>query len=443
MFTIEITLPSGETQKHTFQDTALSIGRMLGQVQLQDAGVSALHGQLTLDDGKVCYRDLGSAKGSYLPDGTPIRYTVAMQAGDRVKLGDHQLALIEFADPDRPAPPSKPENKPVVIEASSSAEPLAAPPHVRSRRRRATLGGAKRARSKAAQPEPSPPEPSPPESSPQASPPSSPAPTRSLLADAELSPTPIRFAGRERNAPRIIPSNWVDAATNSPPMAELSKAILRERLGPLLGSGPLLTGLLAAAFVLALALAPLSPAFFGLLFLVCFAVAAHTGVVWSLSMTDLLSDGNIRPVRSWKRVGKLPLPQRARLFLALALSAPTLVLPFFVLPVGLLEPLGLRATLKRAFSLSKLNARAVAGPLLLFAICATVGIASLIAVPIFLPGWMGAVLAAVSGLGAVLLATWSGMYAGLHVFRVYFWQCAQDNPHAPQLRPALLLPDGP
>lgn len=477
MFRIEITLPSGETQEHTFRQTELSIGRMLGQVQLQDPGVSALHGQLTLEDGDVCYRDLGSAQGSFLPDGTPIRYTVSMKCGDRVRLGDHQLALIEFVDPEAPAPSAPPKNEAVVIQADSKAPP--------KRPTIASAHAARRRRARAQRPVPasSPPPEAPPTAAtptktpvapPQnstAGPVSAPVPppepraaarsarteqsTKPLPTPAapakeasspilgELSPTPIQFTGRERSAPRITPSEWVDAAQDGL-LVNQSRALLRAHRSRLFGSGPILIAAMGWGFVLALGLTAQQPAFFVLLFLVFFALGVHASTVFGLSVIDLLSDQQMRPLQSWKRAGKIPFIRRMRLLLAMLGCAPLLGLPLFVLPVGLLEqqsPIGL---IRRSTKVLRSNLRSCLGPLLRFGCCVLAAFAWLVVMPYALaeqlPYFAVRAIAVAGAMLFVLLAVLSGMVASVHAIRVYVWQCGRENSQAPQLRPALILP---
>lgn len=97
MITLDIISPSGERQRRSFHAMPVSIGRQVGQLRIQDPGVSALHGQLAMIDGVLCYRDLGSTNGSFSPDGSPIESSMTMQTGDRVRLGEHELCLVEFA----------------------------------------------------------------------------------------------------------------------------------------------------------------------------------------------------------------------------------------------------------------------------------------------------------------------------------------------------------
>lgn len=97
MITLDIISPSGERQRRSFHAMPVSIGRQVGQLRIQDPGVSALHGQLAMIDGVLCYRDLGSTNGSFAPDGSPIESSMSMRTGDRVRLGEHELCLVEFA----------------------------------------------------------------------------------------------------------------------------------------------------------------------------------------------------------------------------------------------------------------------------------------------------------------------------------------------------------
>lgn len=259
----------------------------------------------------------------------------------------------------------------------------------------------------------------------------------------ELSPTPIQFTGRERSAPRISPNEWVDAAQDGL-LLDQSKSLLRSHRSRLFGSGPILITALGWGFVLALGLTAQGPAFFALLFLVLFAISTHASLVFCLSVLDLLSDQEVRPLQNWKRAGKLPFVRRMKLLLAMLGSAPLLGLPLFVLPVGLLEqqsPVGL---IRRGSQVLRKNLPSCLGPLLRFAGCVIAAFACVTLAPYFLADQLP--LLAVRGItvgGAlffVVLAVLSGMVASVHAIRVYVWQCGQENDQAPQLRPALLLP---
>lgn len=104
MITLDIISPDGERQRRSFDAMPISIGRQVGQLRIQDPGVSALHGQLALIDGVLCYRDLGSTNGSFGVDGSPIKSKVNLVQGDRVRLGEHELCLVEFEQALSPAP---------------------------------------------------------------------------------------------------------------------------------------------------------------------------------------------------------------------------------------------------------------------------------------------------------------------------------------------------
>lgn len=123
MITLDIISPSGERQRCSFDSVPVSIGRQVGQLRIQDPGVSALHGQLSLQNGALCYRDLGSTNGSFGADGSEIRDFLALHAGDRVRLGEHELCLVEFANSPTP-PPAQPlpklTNKTMVYSPADS-----------------------------------------------------------------------------------------------------------------------------------------------------------------------------------------------------------------------------------------------------------------------------------------------------------------------------------
>lgn len=497
MLKIEITLPSGETQQHRFGDSALSIGRMLGQVQIQDPGVSALHGQITIEDGEVSYRDLGSAQGSFLPDGTPIRYTVPMTPGDKVHLGGHQLALIEFSDPEQSKPPPKPPASPVVIAASPEGETRP------KRRKRAVLP-----RRKAKPPQESESEAKPPQAAktevkppqvaktevkpPQSAqsdldPPAAPDPKnldarreaiRSMRTSKEnstrregtrpskdqalrrisakqgrtpdrpggpqagLNPaiqTTIQYAGRERSAPRVDPQTWVDAKQCAPTLSQ-SVSMARSSFGPLLGSGPLLImalGLFAAA---AAVLFQLSAPFWALSLLLLYVVSAHAVCVWGLSIVEFLSEARIRPHNSWKQVSSLAVSTRLSLFVGLLLSLALPPLSPYILPSSLLEKRTVGGALKRSAALLRSNLLTSIKSFLPLALSLSASAAGAVAALYYLPDILGKALAlSVAVLGVVLTCLFAMVWS-LHAFRVYFWHRAQENPNAPELRPARLLP---
>lgn len=471
MLKIEITLPSGETQQHRFGDSALSIGRMLGQVQIQDPGVSALHGQITIEDGEVSYRDLGSAQGSFLPDGTPIRYTVPLVPGDKVHLGGHQLALIEFSDPEQAKPAPKPPASPVVIAAEPEGETQP------RRRKRAVLPRrkpkpAQEAKAKAEIDLGPPPAPDPKNldarreairamrtskennARHEGTRPSKDQALRRISAKqgrtpdrpggppAGLNPvtqTTIQYAGRERSAPRVDPQTWVDAKQCTPTLSQ-SIAITRSSIGPLLGSGPLLImalGLVAAATAV---LFQLGAPFWVLSLCLLYALSAHALCVWGLSIVEFLSEARLRPHNSWKQVSSLPLSIRLSLFFGLLLSLLLAPLSPYVLPTSMLERRALSGVIKRSAALLRSNLLTSLKSFLPVALVFGASAAGAVAALYYLPGILGKALALGVAMLGVVGTTLFAMVWSVHAFRVYFWHRAQEDPNAPELRPARLLP---
>lgn len=104
MITLEITGPKGERQRRHFRSFPLLVGRRQGQLRLKDPDVSAVHGQFTLEEDRLCYRDLGSTNGSFSGDGLRVRKSTQLYRGDSIHLGNHRISLVEFAAPPKNRP---------------------------------------------------------------------------------------------------------------------------------------------------------------------------------------------------------------------------------------------------------------------------------------------------------------------------------------------------
>jgi pSer/pThr/pTyr-binding forkhead associated (FHA) protein len=92
-------------QTLSFQGDTLRIGRMKeNDIVISNASVSRFHALLRREHGRVILEDSGSGNGCYV-NGTRIANSVALEPGDEILIGKHQLVLTEAGDED--APPSE------------------------------------------------------------------------------------------------------------------------------------------------------------------------------------------------------------------------------------------------------------------------------------------------------------------------------------------------
>lgn len=466
MLTLDIISPDGDRQRRKFDAMPVSIGRQVGQLQIQDPGVSALHGQLALINGELCYRDLGSTNGSFDAQGTPIEAPMNLHTGDRVRLGEHEVCLVEFASATAP-PKAYLANKTMVYPPSRVAQDLKTGPT----RTPATTLRAWQAKSK--------PSDAPPRSAraPQA-PRDVPAPKGTIFGQLNakgdlnstqlvrggpqrgpvpnfthpISPPPARGVPNPHQTRNIDPSRRASASKSLSALRESKDTGIIESLRAyfeqpfaLLASGPapwLCAGsTLLYLFSNRLALPLLVIAAGFVAFVGLWALAPQ-----SLAASQLLSHAPVTPRKNWIRgLGMTPKTQGRwfGLLVAVTLSsllvAPIFLFAPFAAPVLLLERKGVFPALRRSASLVTWYPVTAMLPLL----------AVILSVPL---GWMfvdrvspalagnGPLVNATSG-GAALFGTLALLVSGLaslytvHVFRVYFIHLSEHDPLAPELDP--------
>lgn len=93
--------------QHSFEGNSVMIGRSAPcQVVLQDAGISRIHAEISLEDGTWYLNDLGSANGTRLNDTRQER--APLKDGDVIGIGDFSLHVAITAPgrqlPAEPAP---------------------------------------------------------------------------------------------------------------------------------------------------------------------------------------------------------------------------------------------------------------------------------------------------------------------------------------------------
>lgn len=495
MITLDIISPSGERQRRSFHAMPVSIGRQVGQLRIQDPGVSALHGQLAMIDGVLCYRDLGSTNGSFAPDGSPIESSMTMQTGDRVRLGEHELCLVEFAtaqanpvipsgDPTTQTmiyPPSRapwsrapsvgpsaaPSEKQewVAKEVPSQAKPHPAPAPVAPREMPApegTIFG--RLDGKAQldhtqthiQPSEAPrqvqapiglkteviPDPLGASRTPNYTQPVAPPPPRG---------TPITFQTAEIHHPdgsesarKLLPATPEGHSANASVFESIA-SLSKQPLGVLF-SGPVLL-LSAGSVALSIALstgfaAPLLMAASGLLS----AIAMWGFLPQSIAACQLLSGEKVTPFANWTKAMGMPAKTQGRwigLLFALSILSIVVVPVFlcfpFAAPALLLERKGVFASLKRSASLVSWYPVASMLPLLVLALSLPASWLALENIVALIHVHLAPALAMVASIAAIctcaLLVAAAGAIYTVHTFRVYFFHLSVHDPQAPELNP--------
>jgi NADPH-dependent 2,4-dienoyl-CoA reductase/sulfur reductase-like enzyme len=102
----------------------ISIGRdPNSSVPLDDAGVSALHAQISRYNGDLYLRDLGSRNGTWV-NRTQVTVPYRLTSGDRIQVGSTELAFVSSSA----APASSHAGRPAAV--SSHAPNMAAPPNM-------------------------------------------------------------------------------------------------------------------------------------------------------------------------------------------------------------------------------------------------------------------------------------------------------------------------
>lgn len=99
---IQLRLKGRLLQTLPFEGDSLRIGRMKeNDIVISNASVSRFHAVLRREDGQVYLEDSGSENGCYL-NGARIAGRVALEPGDEVLIGKHQLVLKEGEDASPP-----------------------------------------------------------------------------------------------------------------------------------------------------------------------------------------------------------------------------------------------------------------------------------------------------------------------------------------------------
>jgi pSer/pThr/pTyr-binding forkhead associated (FHA) protein len=100
----------------------VGIGRDPAQtVALQDGGVSSLHAQITVHDGVLFLRDLGSRNGTYV-NGALVTVPHLLKDGDRIHVGNVDLVFrTETTNAALPAQPATPSSAPSARPTSGTA----------------------------------------------------------------------------------------------------------------------------------------------------------------------------------------------------------------------------------------------------------------------------------------------------------------------------------
>lgn len=101
---IQLRLKGRLLQTLPFEGDALRIGRLKeNDIVISNASVSRFHAVLRREDDQVVLEDSGSENGCYV-NGTRVEGRIALEAGDEIAIGKHQLVLKEGADENTPAP---------------------------------------------------------------------------------------------------------------------------------------------------------------------------------------------------------------------------------------------------------------------------------------------------------------------------------------------------
>jgi pSer/pThr/pTyr-binding forkhead associated (FHA) protein len=111
----------------------VGIGRDPAQpVALQDGGVSSLHAQITVHDGVLFLRDLGSRNGTYV-NGALVTVPHLLKDGDRIHVGNVDLVFrTEAIGAPLPAPSGQPA-QPSTPQGAPSARPTSGTAYVEGR----------------------------------------------------------------------------------------------------------------------------------------------------------------------------------------------------------------------------------------------------------------------------------------------------------------------
>jgi pSer/pThr/pTyr-binding forkhead associated (FHA) protein len=92
---IQLRLKGRLLQTLSFQGDVLRIGRMReNDIVISNASVSRFHAVLRRENGQVILEDLGSENGCHV-NGTRVASRIALEPGDEILIGKHQLVLSE------------------------------------------------------------------------------------------------------------------------------------------------------------------------------------------------------------------------------------------------------------------------------------------------------------------------------------------------------------
>ena len=92
---IQLRLKGRLVQTVSFQGDLLRIGRMReNDIVISNASVSRFHAVLRRENGQVILEDSGSENGCYV-NGTRVAGSIALEVGDEIAIGKHQLVLCE------------------------------------------------------------------------------------------------------------------------------------------------------------------------------------------------------------------------------------------------------------------------------------------------------------------------------------------------------------
>jgi hypothetical protein len=97
---IEVRRPYKETTTFSFQDGTYVIGRDEGDIVMGDSQVSGRHAEITVQNGSVVFKDLGSTNGSYLEGGARIEGPYTIPVNGVIRMGGSTLVLIKLEAPD-------------------------------------------------------------------------------------------------------------------------------------------------------------------------------------------------------------------------------------------------------------------------------------------------------------------------------------------------------
>lgn len=97
MFSIVVTGPDSNDERHTFTTTDITVGRVAGNdIVLKQTNISKRHSRLVLKNGAFILIDLKSTNGT-LVNGRKITAPQQVTSADRITIGDYTLQLLQDA----------------------------------------------------------------------------------------------------------------------------------------------------------------------------------------------------------------------------------------------------------------------------------------------------------------------------------------------------------